>query len=152
MDMDNKLLITSVEESDFCPVCGSSDITKSGRRRNIEVMVQRYRCKVCGVSWSVGGYFKHRYPPYVIASAINYYKGGLSCANVVEEIRDSLGYNLTSQTVLNWLKKADVARRPKSQAKNMDTQINRENIKMVVSVTLFHSSSLTPEKFIVLDI
>jgi hypothetical protein len=93
-----------------------------------------------------------RYPPYVIASAINYYKGGLSCANVVEEIRDSLGYNITSPTVLNWLKKAGVTCRPRSQAKNMDTQINRENVKMVISVTLFHSSSLTPEKFMVLDI
>lgn len=69
----------------------------------------------------------------------------------VEKIREEFGYILTRTTILNWIRKAGVISRSKSQPKNMKAQANREIIKTFFSITIFHSSSITPEKIMVLE-
>ena len=135
----------------ICPACGSSNATKSGRHYHKKGAVQRYRCKICGISWSSGGYFKHKFPNYVINEAINYYQEGLSLEKVVDKIKKNFGYVLTRTSVLDWIKKANVTPRSRGQPKNMETQVNREVIQIFTPVTVFHSSSLSPMKIIMLE-
>jgi len=134
-----------------CPVCGSMNTIKSGKHYNKTNVVQRRRCKICGTSFSVGGYFKHRYHLKVILFASELYKEGLSIGDIVVSLNEKLGVDVSRTTILNWLRKTNTEMRAKSHPKKGKIQETRQTIDLSIPLIVRCSTSISPCKLIIIE-
>jgi len=88
-----------------CPVCDSTDLKKSGVRRNKNTEIQRYTCLDCGKRFSVNiGFEKMKHNPKAITAAMQLYFSGESLRNTQRSLK-LLGADVSHQTISNWITK-----------------------------------------------
>ncbi len=135
----------------ICPLCGSRQINRSGKRHSRFSIAQRYECKICGTSFceSIHGYFKSKFPLYVKQFAIEMYLNGLSLRRVQDKIQEDLGIEVSHQSVRSWLDNAGLDRRPQASG-DQKNRINRDLIEIGISTIIRFSSSISPEKMIII--
>ena len=88
-----------------CPACNSSNLKKSGVRRNNNTDIQRYTCLDCGKRFSVNiGFEKMKHNPKAITAAMQLYFSGESLRNTQRSLK-LLGAEVSHQTIANWIEK-----------------------------------------------
>lgn len=138
------------EQKRSCPRCESNELVKSGKHLRRRGVVQRYRCKICGTSFTNDGYFRGKHPISLVQYAVSLYVSGhLSCEKVRERLKEELGISVSSTTICNWLKvlKVEARERNSSCRKNA---IVRDLLEIGIVTTLRYVDSKHPEKFMVL--
>lgn len=131
-----------------CPICHSKQIVKAGKHYlKFKNVVQRYQCKVCGSSFSSTGYFKSRFPLEIIQHAILLYNEGFSLEKVQNEIKEKFHRKVSRLGILNWLRKAGVARRPKNSGDQKNKKV-RTAIEIGISTVVRFTSSEQPETLV----
>lgn len=87
-----------------CEACRSTDVVKSGVRRNKSGPVPRYSCKACGATFTGReGYHKRRSDPEMIAKALDLYFRGVSFRQVADHFGQVYGLKLSPMTVYRWV-------------------------------------------------
>ena len=84
-----------------CLYCGNVRIRKDGHRAGRQL----YECQECGrQSSDKGAVFGHHFPPEVIGEAITHFYHGMSYAQVVQKMSESVGFPpLSRETVRRWV-------------------------------------------------
>lgn len=119
-----------------CPLCGSLDSIKNGKRYNKHTIKQRYGCRDCGKTWTIG--CVSSFPQVVREKAITLYKTGLSLRQVCKNLKHEYQRGPSSVTVLRWLEKAKTPRRfPKNIAISTRRK-NQDKIEVVVLTLIRH--------------
>lgn len=133
-----------------CPICKSKQIVKGGKHYlKFKKVVQRYRCKVCGSSFSSTGYFKSRFPLQIIQHAIILYQEGFSLAQIQKEIKEKFNRKISRLGILNWLKRAKIPRRQKSSGDQKGKKV-RDQIEIGISTIVRFTSSEQPQQILLL--
>ncbi|MGI0090424.1 MAG: DDE-type integrase/transposase/recombinase [Nitrososphaerales archaeon] len=88
-----------------CIFCKSSNIVKSGLRKNKYGDLQRFLCKNCGKLFSFNvGFEKMKHNPQAITSAMQLYFSGESLRNVCKSLK-LLGCEVSHMSVYRWIEK-----------------------------------------------
>lgn len=96
----------SVIKPKVCPFCKSKNIIKWGWRYNHTTKKQRWKCKSCSETFIVDdGFFKMKHKREVITQCISLYMCGLSLRKVKEHFNQFSDYEVSHQSVLNWIRK-----------------------------------------------
>lgn len=120
-----------------CPLCGSLDSTKRGKRYNKHTIKQRYGCRDCGKTWTIG--YVSSFPQVVREKGITLYKTGLSLRQVCKKLEYEYQRGPSSVTVLRWLEKANIPRRfPKNIAISTRRKDAQDKIEVVVLTLIRH--------------
>lgn len=133
-----------------CPRCHSNEIVKAGKHQRQKGIVQRYRCKKCGTSFSNDGYYRGKHPINLVQYAIALYQSGLSMEKVQEALKTNLGAVISRTTILAWLQMLKVAPRGKNSG-NQKQKRNRTHIEVGFVTTIRLADSAHPEKFVLLQ-
>lgn len=89
-----------------CKSCGSPNVVKIGVRHNINGDVKRLRCKDCGCDFSDNeGFEGTKATPKAITLALDSYFKGLSQRDIVDQLKNVEGIEITQPTVHNWIRK-----------------------------------------------
>ncbi len=88
-----------------CPGCNSTNLKKSGVRRNKNTDIQRYTCLDCGKRFSINiGFEKMKHNPKTITAAMQLYFSGESLRNTQHSLK-LIGADVSHQTISNWIEK-----------------------------------------------
>ncbi len=89
-----------------CRDCGSSNIVKIGMRHNINGDIQRLKCKDCGAKFSDNeGFERIKATPRAITLALDSYFKGLSQRDIVDQLRNVEGIEITQPAVHKWIRR-----------------------------------------------
>lgn len=70
-----------------CPICGSNEINKKGKRKNKNKEVQLYCCKDCGKRFSNEKFKSKTYTISAITKTISNYNRGLTIEKTVKKVK-----------------------------------------------------------------
>lgn len=102
--VDGQRVIAEVSVSE-CYFCHSTDIKKSGVRRNKSGDIQRFACLVCHKTFSVNvGFERMKHNPKAVTTALQLYFSGESLRNTQKALR-LMGVEVSHKTVLKWIRK-----------------------------------------------
>ena len=87
----------------FCPYCGSKNIVKTGKRKNKNQIVQRYKCNPCGKTFISSNLKNKTYPAKIILNAISCYNLGHSQNKVSNLISSKFKLNVPQRTISQWI-------------------------------------------------
>ncbi len=144
------VLETKNEQKKYCPRCKSDQIVKSGKHYVSKGIVQRYRCKTCGTSFSNDGYYRGKHPISLVQYAAVLYREGYSYEKVQSRLKAEFKQEVSCTTIGAWMKMLHAEPRMKSSG-NQKEKIVRDLIEIGVVTTIRYSDSWHPEKFLVLD-
>jgi transposase-like protein len=103
-EVKKNIVIEPVAVSD-CIFCHSSEIVKTGNRKNKEFAIQRFKCKSCSRTFSLNiGFEKMKHNPKAITTAMQLYFSGESLRNTMRALK-LLGVQVSHVTVYNWIGK-----------------------------------------------
>lgn len=89
-----------------CPFCKSKNIVKAGWRFNHTTKKQRWKCKNCKRFFTIDdGFFKMKHKREVITNCISLYMNGMSLRKAVNHFNQFSDYEVSHQSVLNWIRK-----------------------------------------------
>ena len=92
-------------EINGCLFCHSSNIVKTGIRRNKEYAIQRLKCHSCGRTFSLNiGFERMKHNPKAVTTAMQLYFSGESLRNTKEALK-LMGVQVSHKTVYVWIKK-----------------------------------------------
>lgn len=123
---------------------------KSGKHQCQKGVVQRWRCKTCGTTFSNDGYFRGKHPIALVQYATALYQNGCSYEKVVDELVKRFGQKVSRTTIGKWMQMLGVKPRPLNSG-DQKNKVIRELIEVGVVTTVRFASSEVPEKFIVVD-
>lgn len=92
------------KEKVSCSGCGGIRIVKKGRRKNKFGQIQRYKCKSCGKSFSLGKLKGRVYPAKVIMEAVSLFNKGFSMSEAVKRTRKRFKAKVSKSAVGFWIK------------------------------------------------
>lgn len=96
----------SVIKPKCCPFCKSKNIIKWGFRYNCTTKKQRWKCLDCGKLFTLDdGFFKMKHKREVITCCIDLYMNGMSLRKAVNHFNQFSDYQVSHQSVLNWIRK-----------------------------------------------
>lgn len=133
-----------------CPRCSSTDITKGGKHYFLKGVVQRYRCKTCGTSFSNDGYYKGKHALSLVQYAGVLYREGLSYEKIQAKLKKEFGIYISRKTVGDWLKLLHIQPRPRGNG-DQRARITRNLIEIGVTTVVRQADSFHPSRFIILD-
>ena len=87
-----------------CPDCKSKSFIKKGRRKRSYRVVQLYRCKVCGKTFTASTFQNKMYPARIVFDAINYYYLGHTLDETRKKINKQYKLKTGKTTIYSWLK------------------------------------------------
>jgi transposase-like protein len=97
--------IEPMENLTKCIYCGSSNLTKDGKRKNKSGIIQIFECHDCHKYFTFNVGFEHmKHDPQAITSAMQLYFSGESLRNTMRSLQ-LLGVQVSHQTVYNWIRK-----------------------------------------------
>ena len=89
-----------------CIFCKSKYIVKAGFRFNHTTKKQRYKCNSCKRFFVVeDGFWKMKHKREVITNCLNLYMNGMSLRKIKEHFNQFSDYNVSHQSILNWIRK-----------------------------------------------
>ncbi len=90
-----------------CPNCNSTNVIKwTKRKTQNRGFIQRYKCKNCGKTFTIGdGFFRMRNNPKKITCAIDLFYRGVSTRKVQEHFQAFYPHNSSNVTIYNWVVK-----------------------------------------------
>jgi len=95
---------TMVEEG--CPNCKSSDIVKSGVRKNRSGKKQRYACNKCNSRFVIDDGFKGaHFAPEIITRAMHEYADSGSLSKVRNHLFQHDRVKVSDASIIRWIKK-----------------------------------------------
>lgn len=101
----NKYKLVSVIKPKICPKCKSGELIRWGFRFNHTTKKQRWKCKSCSECFVVDdGFFKKKHKREVITNCISLYMNGMSLRKAVEHFNQFGDYQVSHQSVLNWIR------------------------------------------------
>jgi len=104
-----------------CPFCNSKNIVRAGFRYNCTTKKQRWKCKDCGRFFTLDdGFFKMKHKREVITQCISLYMNGMSLRKVVEHFNQFSDYQVSHQSVLNWIRRYARLIKPFTESFNLD--------------------------------
>jgi len=133
-----------------CPRCSSDQIMKAGKHYDLKGTVQRYKCKVCGTSFSNDGYFRGQHPLELLQYASVLYQNGCSCDKIVDKIEKQFHQKVSPPTIWRWMNKLGIKLRAKNSG-DQKNKIVRDLIEVGIITTVRFASSEVTEKFLLLD-
>jgi putative transposase len=87
-----------------CPVCGSSQVIRHGRRHNLRQSAQRYLCKECGSRFTKhNGEHRLRHDSRTVALALDLYFRGLSLRKVADHLKQAYALSVAPGTIYGWI-------------------------------------------------
>jgi len=86
-----------------CPVCGSKNVIKKGKRKARYVIRQRYLCKDCKRRFTDNAIRHKIYAPRVIYNAINLYDMGDNIREVSKRINKTFKVKTSKSIVHSWI-------------------------------------------------
>jgi transposase-like protein len=86
-----------------CILCGSTNVTKYGRRNTRGVKKQRYHCKNCRKKFIRTNNFRMRNKKSLIDKSLKLRKQGMTYSQIAEKIN----YKVTRHTIRHWVQKFD---------------------------------------------
>jgi len=86
-----------------CPYCGSKNITKRGKRKKKNEIVQLYLCKVCGRTFTPQSVKGRHYPLKLILDALSYYNLGYTLEETAQFLKGQYNLPVKAATIDNWL-------------------------------------------------
>ncbi len=96
----------SVIKPEACPFCKSKSFIKWGFRFNCTTKKQRWKCKDCSKLFTIDdGFFKMKHKREVITCCLNLYMNGMSLRKVVNHFNQFSEYQVSHQSVLNWIRR-----------------------------------------------
>ena len=96
----------SVINPKVCPFCKSKNFIKWGLRFNHTTKKQRWKCKSCSETFTIDdGFFKMKHKREVVTQCISLYMNGLSLRKVKEHFNQFSDYEVSHQSVLNWIRR-----------------------------------------------
>jgi len=143
-------LETKNELKKSCPRCNSDQIVKSGKRLRKLGIIQRWRCKICGTSFSNAGYYRGKHELSLVQYAAILYREGYSGEKIESRIKEEFCVTVSRQTILRWVKMLNVQPRIKSSGDQKNKGV-RDLIEIGVVTTIRYSDSFHPEKFLMMD-
>jgi transposase-like protein len=88
----------------LCPFCNSKSIVKTGKRKNKNQTIQRYKCKSCSRTFTNINLKNKTYPAKIILNAISYYNLGYNQNEVLKKISSKFKTKVPQRTISEWLK------------------------------------------------
>jgi transposase-like protein len=89
-----------------CKWCDSKNVVSIGTRHNINGDVKRLRCKDCGRDFSDNeGFEGIKATPKAVTLALDSYFKGLSQRDIVDQLKNVEGIEVTQPTVHNWIRR-----------------------------------------------
>jgi len=114
----------SVLKPEQCPFCNSKNFIKWGWRYNCTTKKQRFKCKNCSQLFTIDdGFLKMKHKREVVTCCLNLYMNGMSLRKVVEHFNQFSDYEVSHQSVLNWIRK--YARMLKPFVNSFDLNLSR---------------------------
>lgn len=87
----------------LCPICKSKNITKRGLRKGKSRITQRYYCKDCNKSYTLGNPLNKLYSPQVILNAIMYYNLGYTLTESSKLVNKQFKIKTGKSTIHDWI-------------------------------------------------
>jgi putative transposase len=98
-------VISPIQKLTECIYCHSTNIVKSGLRKNKSGNIQVFLCKTCHRKFSYNiGFEKMKHNPKAITTAMQLYFSGESLRNTANSLK-LLGVKVSYQTISNWITK-----------------------------------------------
>ena len=100
--------IPRIEETEptECPRCQSSRIVKSGTRKNLRGITQRYLCKACDWRFVVDlGFSRMKASPQIITASLDLFFKGVSLRKITDHIKQFCNLQVNNSTVLRWIQR-----------------------------------------------
>ena len=88
-----------------CPSCGGKRCIKRGKREVSYGIVQVYRCKECGRTFSDKTFRHKTYPAHIVYHALGYYNLGYTLDKTSLLLNKRFKVNTSKTTVFSWLNK-----------------------------------------------
>lgn len=139
---------TISERKRYCPRCHSDQITKSGKNRCLKAVVQRYRCKLCGTSFSNDGYYKGKHALSLLQYARVLYQQGLSYEKIQTRLKRELDIDVSNVAIGSWITKLGI--QPRKTSGDQKNKIVRDLVEVGIVTTVRYADSAHPESFLVL--
>jgi len=115
----------SVIQPKECPFCRSKNFVRAGWRYNHTTKKQRWKCKDCKRFFTLDdGFFKMKHKREVITACLDLYMNGMSLRKVIEHFNQFSEYQISHQSVLNWIRK--YANLLKDFQKKFDLQLSKQ--------------------------
>ncbi len=96
-----------------CKYCASPNVVSIGVRHNTNGDVKRLRCKDCGRDFSDNeGFEGTKGTPKAITLALDSYFKGLSQRDIVDQLKNVEGIEVTQPTIHNWIRRYIEAMKP----------------------------------------
>ncbi|MEK6952768.1 MAG: DDE-type integrase/transposase/recombinase, partial [Nanoarchaeota archaeon] len=116
-----KYKLVSVIKPKVCPICKSEEIIRWGFRFNHTTKKQRWKCKSCSECFVVDdGFFKTKHKREVITQCLNLYMNGMSLRKVIEHFNQFSDYQVSHQSILNWIRKYAIILNPFMNSLDLD--------------------------------
>jgi|SRR3989338_6357806 len=118
----------------FCPSCSSKSIVKTGKRKNKNQEIQRYKCNSCSKTFINTNLKNKTYPANIILNAVSYYNLGHSQSKVSRLISSKFKTEVPQRTISEWL----------NQYKNICTfaRLRSQSIKNYSPKAVIHQQAL----------
>ena len=91
------------KETISCPSCKSREISKTGKRENKNLVVQRYLCKKCLKTFSLSPVKNKTYLPKIILNTLSFYNLGYTQKEVIKLIGKTFKMKVPQKTISNWI-------------------------------------------------
>tara|TARA_Y100000310_G_C20681459_1_gene816207 strand:+ start:1334 stop:2575 length:1242 start_codon:yes stop_codon:yes gene_type:complete len=88
----------------FCTSCSSKGIVKTGKRKNKNQTLQRYKCNSCNKTFTDTRLKNKTYPAKIILNTISYYNLGYNQNKVLKLISSKFKTKVPQRTISEWLK------------------------------------------------
>lgn len=140
----------SVEQKKSCPRCKSDRIVKSGKHIRLKGVVQRYRCKMCGTSFSNDGYYRGKHQIALVQYAAVLYGQGLSYEKIQCKLRKEFDVKISRKSIGDWVTMLGL--KPRNQScGNQKSKVFREIVEVGLVTFVRVVDSFHPEKLLILD-
>ncbi len=111
----------SVLEPKECVFCNSNKFVKAGWRYNCATKKQRFKCNDCNRFFiKDDGFIKMKHKGEVITQCLNLYMNGMSLRKVKEHFNQFSDYEISHQSVLNWIRRYAIMLKPFTQSLDLD--------------------------------
>jgi transposase-like protein len=111
----------SVINPEECPFCRSKEFVKAGWRFNHTTKKQRWKCNNCKKFFTVDdGFFKTKHKREVITNCLDLYMNGMSLRKIKAHFNQFSEYQISHQSILNWIKKYAVIIKPFTESFNLN--------------------------------
>ena len=87
----------------LCPSCSSKSIVKTGKRKNKNQTIQRYKCNSCSKTFISSTLKNKTYPAKIILNAISCYNLGHNQNKVSKLISSNFKIKVPQRTISSWL-------------------------------------------------